>query len=350
VNLPAVDLAGEPVVEVRRLAYADPFRISRTSVDEGFTTSVFVTLHDCEGRTGLGEAAPEAYYGETAATVLAAFEAYRELLVAGDAASFSAAAPGRLNRNPAARAALETALLDLQGQAAGVPLNEVLGSNPGAAPATDFSVGLDEPDVVAERVRRAAASGFGIVKLKLGGDQDVETLRAVRAAFDGTLRVDANAGWRSVDHAIRMSRLCAEHDVEFIEQPMPRHALRDLARLQAASPLPIVADESAETIDDLPNLVGVVAGVNVKLMKCGGPLEAAAMIRAARDLGLRVMIGCMVETSIAITAMAHLAGLADWVDLDGNLLLAEDPYRGVQVGDGGKLELPQRPGLGVVAG
>ncbi|MFN2483631.1 MAG: dipeptide epimerase [Candidatus Limnocylindria bacterium] len=347
-NLPATRLAGDPIVEVRRLRYADPFHIARASADEGFTTSVIVTLHDREGRTGLGEAAPDAFYGETPATVLAAFQTYRPLLESGDAHAFGSAAPELLNRNPAARAALQTALLDLQTQAAGLAFHDVLEGDPASAPPTDFSVGLDDPAVVAERVRRAAERGFSIVKVKLGGERDVETLRAVRDVFDGTLRVDANTGWPTLDHAIEMTRICAAHGVEYVEQPMRKHALGDLARLQAASPLPIVVDESAETIDDLPNVAGIVAGVNVKLMKCGGPLEAAAMIREARRLGLRVMLGCMVETSIAITAMAHLAGLAEWVDLDGHLLLGEDPYRGLEVRDGGVLELPERPGLGVV--
>ncbi len=345
-RLPPVELQGEPAVEVLRLAYADPFRITRESAEEGFTTSVIVTLRDIEGRTGLGEAASDAFYGETPATVLAALEAYRPLLAAGDAWAFAARAPALLNRNPSARAALETALLDLQAQAAGRPVHDVLGSDPGAAPPSDFSVGLDEPDVVAERVARAAARGFTIIKLKLGGTHDEATLRAVRSVYDGTLRVDANTGWRDHERALAMVHLCAEAGVEYVEQPMPRHALADLARLQGASPLPIVADESAETIEDLPNLAGVVAGINVKLMKCGGPIEALAMIRLARELGLRVMLGCMVETSVAITAMAHLAGLADWVDLDGNLLLAEDPFRGVRV-DQGRLRMPGEAGLGV---
>lgn len=340
-------LAGPPQAEVVRLAYADPFRIARPNVDEGFATSVIVTLRDAEGRIGLGEAAPDAYYGETPATVLAALDAYRPLVESGDASEFASAASRVLNRNPSARAAIETALIDLQAQAAGLALHAVLGADPLSAPPTDFSVGLDEPSAVADRVRRAAERGFRILKIKLGGERDVETLRAVRDAYSGTLRVDANAGWSEVNHAIRMVRLCADHDVEYVEQPMPRHALRDLARLQAASPLPIVADESAETIEDLANLAGVVAGVNVKLMKCGGPLEALAMVRAARDLGLRVMLGCMVETSVAITTMAHLAGYADWIDLDGNLLLAADPYRGVEVVDGGRLRMPEAAGIGV---
>ncbi len=346
--LPRVELAGEPRVDVLRLPYADPFRIARGHPDEGFATCVIVTLRDRDGRTGFGEAAPEAFYGETPGTVLAALECYRPLLDVGEAAAFGDAAPAVLNRNPAARAALETALLDLQAQAAEVPVHEVFGVDPTAAPPTDFSIGLDEPEVVAERARRAVERGFRILKIKLGGAHDVATLRAVRAVFGGTLRVDANTGWRSVDDAVRMTRICGDHEVELIEQPMPRNALRDLAALHATSPVPIVADESAETVEDLQNLVGVVSGVNVKLMKCGGPIAAEAMIRAARDLGLRVMLGCMVETSVAITAMAHLAGLADWVDLDGNLLVADDPYLGVEVADGGALRLRNAPGLGVV--
>lgn len=344
--LPRAALAGEPEIETMRLAHADPFRITRPNADEGHSTSVIVTLRDADGRIGYGEAAPDPYYGETPATVLAALATYRPLVERGDAAAFSRTAPELLNRNPSARAALETALLDLQAQGAGLPLHEALDAPAPEAPETDFSVGLDEPEVVAERVARAARRGFRIVKLKLGGTRDEETLQAVRAAFEGVLRVDANTGWRDHEQAVQMVRLCAEAGVEFVEQPMPRHALVDLARLQAASPIPIVADESAETLEDLPNLAGVVAGVNIKLMKCGGPLEALAMIRLARELGLRVMLGCMVETSVAITAMAHLAALADWLDLDGNLLLAGDPFEGAGV-ESGRLRLPERPGIGV---
>lgn len=344
--LPPVELEGPPEIEVLRLPYADPFRITRPNADEGYSTSVIVTLRDRHGRIGLGEAAPDSFYGETPATVLAALETYRPLAESGDAWAFAADAPALLNRNPSARAAMQTALLDLQAQAADLPIHALAGSDPAAAPVTDFSVGLDEPEVVAERVRRAAERGFTVIKLKLGGAQDSATLNAVRAVYAGTLRVDANTGWRDHDHAVAMVRACADAGVEYVEQPMPKHSLRDLARLQAVSPLPIVADESAETLDDLPNLAGVVAGVNVKLMKCGGLLEAVAMIDLARRLDLRVMLGCMVETSVAITAMAHLAGLADWIDLDGNLLLGEDPFRGVTVQQG-NLELPGGTGLGV---
>lgn len=344
-RLPPVEIAGEPEVEVLRLRYADPFRITRPNSDEGYSTSVIVTLRDREGRVGLGEAAPDPFYGETPQTVLAAIEAYRPLVESGDAWTFAAQAPETLNRNPSARAALETALLDLQAQAGGAALHAIAGSDPAAAPPTDFSVGLDDPEVVAGRVARAVERGFNVIKLKLGGEHDLETLRAVRAVHEGPLRVDANTGWREHDHAVAMVQACADAGVEYVEQPMPKHALRDLARLQAVSPLPIVADESAETIEDLPDLAGTVAGVNVKLMKCGGPLEAIEMIHLARRLGLRVMLGCMVETSIAITAMAHLAGLADWIDLDGNLLLADDPFSGVVV-ERGVLRLPGGPGIG----
>ena len=346
VELPAVEIVGEPAIETLRLAHADPFRITRPNADEGYSTSVIVTLRDRDGRLGRGEAAPDPFYGETPATVRAALETYRPLLRTGDARIFAARAHELLNRNPSARTALQTALLDLQAQAAGLPLHAVFGVDPEAAPATDFSIGLDEPEVVAERVTRAAGRGFPVIKIKLGEPHDHETLRAVRAVYDGTLRVDANTGWRDLDHAIRMVRLCADAGVELVEQPMPKYALHDLGRLQAASPLPIVADESAETIDDLPSLAGVVAGINVKLMKCGGPLEALAMIRLAHELGMRVMLGCMVETSVAITAMAHLAGLADWIDLDGNLLIADDPFQGLAVSDG-RLRLPHAHGLGV---
>ena len=215
---------------------------------------------------------------------------------------------------------------------------------PPEIPPTDFSIGIDTPEAVAERAGRATS--FPMLKIKVGGPSDLATLEAVRAVYPGPLRVDANTGWQPEEGARLVPEL-VRLGVELIEQPFPARQLPQLRWLQERSPIPIVADESAVTIDDLDALVGVVAGVNVKLTKCGGVGPALAMMRRARELGFRVMLGCMEETSVGIAAAAMLAGLADWVDLDGNLLLARDPYDGLELGDDKRWRLTGSAGLGV---
>ena len=215
---------------------------------------------------------------------------------------------------------------------------------PREIPPTDFTIGIDEPGIVAERAARAAS--FPALKIKLGGPQDLATLHAVREVFGGPIRVDANTGWTR-DDAERLLPEIVELGVELIEQPFPARALRDLAWLQERSSIPIVADESAVTVEDLESLVGVVKGVNVKLAKCGGIAAAKAMLSRARELGFRTFLGCMEETSVGIAGSAAVASLADWVDLDGCLLLADDPFEGLVLGDDHRWILPAAPGLGL---
>jgi L-alanine-DL-glutamate epimerase-like enolase superfamily enzyme len=198
--------------------------------------------------------------------------------------------------------------------------------------------------VVAERAARAAH--FPALKIKVGGPADLATLEAVRAVFAGPIRVDANTGWRPDDAEALLPEL-QRLGVELIEQPFPARRLDQLRWLQERSPLPIVADESAVTIEDLDALVGVVAGVNVKLAKCGGVGPAKAMLSRAHELGFRTFLGCMEETSVAIAASAAVASLADWVDLDGNLLLADDPFEGLALADDCRWSLAAEPGLGI---
>jgi L-alanine-DL-glutamate epimerase-like enolase superfamily enzyme len=197
---------------------------------------------------------------------------------------------------------------------------------------------------VAERATRAAR--FPALKIKLGGAADLATLEAVREVYDGELRVDANTGW-TPDVARAILPELVDLGVQLIEQPFPPRRLDWLADLQAVSPLTIVADESSETIEDLDALVGVVGGVNVKLAKCGGVGPAKRMLERARELGFRRFLGCMEETSVAIAASAAVASLADWVDLDGNLLIADDPYEGLELDEGCHWVLTDRPGLGL---
>jgi L-alanine-DL-glutamate epimerase-like enolase superfamily enzyme len=255
----------------------------------------------------------------------------------------SARVEAAIRWNGAAKCAIDSALHDLVGKVVGQPVHRLLGLA-ATGPPTDFSLGLDEPAIVAERARRAA--GFPALKIKVGGPADLPTLEAVRAVYAGPLRVDANTGWTPAVAGQLLPRL-VELAVELIEQPFPVAHADWMADLQAVSPLPIVADESCVEPADLERLVGVVAGVNVKLAKCGGPGPAARMMARARELGFRVFLGCMEETSLGIAAAAAVVSLADWADLDGCLLLADDPFEGLTLGPDHRWVLGDGPGLGV---
>ena len=339
--------------EVLHLPFRDPFRIAR-HLNEDEATTVIVTLRSGDAE-GVGEAFPMAYYGETVETIEAVMprlaSAVAELGdVPGETGAArtwlyeaSAAMDASIGHHGAAKAGIDIALHDLIARRLGVPVWRLVGTSP-EIPPTDFTIGLDEPQVVAERARRAAR--FPALKIKVGGPADIETLEAVRAVYGGPIRVDANTGWEPDQGAALVPEL-QRLGVELIEQPFPAHELGRLRWLQERSPLPIVADESAVTIDDLEGLVGVVAGVNVKLMKCGGVGPARRMLERARELGFRLMLGCMEETSVGIAAAASVASLAEWIDLDGNLLLADDPYAGLELGDDCRWRLGEEPGLGV---
>ncbi len=336
--------------EVVTIPFRDPFRIARHEGSASATT-VLVELRDLDdpdGPFGIGEGFPDPYYGETPATMAAVFPllldavGLPELSEAGLAAA-AGRMDGALGNNGAAKCAIDIALHDLAGKRAGVPLHALLGLS-AAIPPTDFTLGIDAPGVVAERARRAGR--FPALKVKVGGPSDLATLEAVRGVYGGPIRVDANTGW-TPDLAARLVPELVRLGVELIEQPFPARRLDWLLDLQSTSPLPIVADESAVTIVDLDALVGVVAGVNVKLAKCGGVGPAKRMLARARELGFRTFLGCMEETSAGIAASAAVASLADWVDLDGCLLLAEDPFVGLELDDGCHWRLPGRPGLGI---
>jgi L-alanine-DL-glutamate epimerase-like enolase superfamily enzyme len=337
--------------EVLRLPLRDPFRIARSDHDAGSAiTTVVVELRDDRfpGVLAVGEGYPDRFYGETAETVgvvlpiLAQAVGEIEPSAAGLRAA-TAAMRAAIAHNGGAKCALDTALHDLVGKVTGQPVAELIGlTDP--IPPTDFTLGLDEPAVVAERARRAAR--FPALKIKCGGPSDLATLEAVRHVYDGPIRVDANTGWQP-DDAIALLPELERLGVELIEQPFPARRLDQLAWLQERSSLPIVADESAVTIDDLDGLVGVVAGVNVKLAKCGGIGPAREMLERARELGFRRFLGCMEETSVAIAASAAVASLADWVDLDGSLLLAADPFEGLELDETCRWRPSGAPGLGV---
>jgi L-alanine-DL-glutamate epimerase-like enolase superfamily enzyme len=322
-----------------------PFRISR-SVQER-AERVWVRI-EADGEEGWGEADPSPYYGETAETVTAALRRMRPAVetatepegLEGLERSLLAVARG----DASAVAAVVAALYDLVGKRAGVPVWRTLGLEPSDAPPSSFTIGLDEPEAMAEKASRAAA--YPILKIKLGTDRDEAILEAVRgAAPDRILRVDANAAWSAEEAVERSSRL-ADFGVEFVEQPLPPAEREGYRYLYERSPLPIIADESCIVARDIPGLVGQVHGINIKMAKCGGPREALRMIHTARACGLRVMLGCMLETTLGIAAAAHLAPLVDYADLDGAALLREDPFRGPHL-DGGRIVLGGAPGLGV---
>lgn len=325
------------------LTLRTPFRISRGV--QHTAHNVLVEL-SAAGQTGLGEAAPSAFYGERRETVLAALPYLAETLGEDPSlleeitAGFERAFP---HGNAAAKAALDMALYDLVGKQLGVPAYQFLGLNPSSAPPTSFTIALDAPDTMA----RAAleASDYPILKIKLGTPYDIEIVRGIREVSHATLRVDANAAWTPKE-AIRNIAALAEFDVELVEQPVAAGDVEGLRFVREHSPLPIIADESCVTLDDIPRIVGCADGINIKLMKCGGLRMALRMIATARAHHLRVMIGCMIESSVSITAAAHLTPLVDYVDLDGALLVTDDPFVGVRI-ESGILHLPAAPGLGV---
>jgi L-alanine-DL-glutamate epimerase-like enolase superfamily enzyme len=337
--------------EVLSLPLRDPFRIARSEHGEGTRiTTVIVELRDdrLSDVVGVGEGYPDLFYGETPATMAAVIPMLLEAIgepdldergiIAADHAMERA-----IRGHGAARCAVDIALHDLVGKAVGVPVHVLRGLTADVPP-TDFTIGIDEPSIVAARAQRAA--DFPALKIKVGGQADLATLEAVRDVYAGPIRVDANTCWTR-DDAERLLPALVDLGVELIEQPFPARAYRDLAWLQERSALPIVADESCVLPEDLDALSGVVAGINVKLAKCGGIGPAYRMLDQGREMGFRTFLGCMEETSVGIAASVVVASLAEWVDLDGNLLLADDPFEGLELGPDKRWRLADRPGLGL---
>jgi L-alanine-DL-glutamate epimerase-like enolase superfamily enzyme len=320
-----------------------PFRIARS--EHAAYHHWFVRLeHD--GDEGWGEAAPSRRYGETAETVAAALA---ELLpLVGDDPYATDAIERRLNgvlwENASAKTAISAALHDLIGRRHGLPLYRWLGLDLSRVPPTSFTIGIAEPEAMRKKVE--AAEKYSILKIKMGFEGDVEALERIRAATDKPIRVDANEGWTRAGALARLPVL-ENLGVELLEQPVPAADHEGLALVSGATSIPVVADESCRTTADLAGLVGVVDAVNVKLAKTGSIGEAVRLMTAARALHFGVFLGCMVESSLGIAAAAHLAPLADWVDLDGHLLLSDDPFEGLRFEGGRVLPDPEAPGLGV---
>lgn len=334
--------------EVVTVHTTHPFVIARGGSSEWRT--VWVRLVDDDGFEGWGEAAPSRFYGETSDTVLAALDRLRPIIEAANSADIEqteTAMVQALRFNAAARCAVSAALHDLQGKRLGVPLWKLWGLTPAASPRSSFTIAIAADDaMLRDRVREAVAAGYPILKVKLGSDRDRRIIQLVRdEAPNAILRVDANAAW-TPKHTLLMAPLLQELCVEFIEQPLPPQDLDGMRFVRERCALPIVADESCLVASDVAKLVGVVDGVNLKLAKCGSLREALRIIHTARAHGMLVMAGCMIETSLGITAAAHLAPLLDCVDLDGAALLRDDPFSGATITHG-VVTLPTSPGLGV---
>jgi L-alanine-DL-glutamate epimerase-like enolase superfamily enzyme len=324
-----------------------PFAISRA-----VRTEKRVVLLECEedGRISRGEASPDAFFGETAEGLEREVRDAVALLPEDplDLAGLRARLDERFPHGGAAAAAIDILAHDRAAQAAGLPLRAFLGLADGDAPPTSFTIGIAEPRVMAERAAAAAAKGFEVLKVKLGhGEDEVAILEAIRARFTGTIRVDPNAAW-SVDEAPRRIEGLVRFGIEFVEQPIAANDVEGLRDVRWRSPLPIVADETAVRLADVDRLAGACDGINVKLQKCGGVAEARDMIERAHELGMKVMLGCRAaETSVGIAAAAHLAPAVEWADLDGNILITDDPFLAVPV-ERGRFVFSDRAGLGAI--
>ena len=327
------------VSKITDLQLQHPFTIARRATD----ASRQVIFVEIDG--GIGETAPARFYGETVQTVRVALETVApELPDDLDAIhDVMATLEATLSGNYAAKSAVDMALHDRLAKKLGVPLYQLWGLNPQKTPYTAFTIGLDAPEVMAQKTEQAEA--YPILKVKLGTPHDIRIIQALRNVTDKPIYVDANTAWTPKE-AVRKIRELAQYGVELIEQPTKPHDLSGLKFVRDHSELPIIADESVKRASDIPMLAECVDGINIKLAKCGGLLEAHRMIHVARTHGLQVMVGCMIESSLSITAAAHLTPLVDYADLDGNLLIVNDPYTGVTL-DKGKLILPERPGVGV---
>ena len=301
-----------------------------------------------QGYTGYGEASMPPYLGQSVESVTAFLdkvnlEQFDDPFCLEDILEYVG---GLSSGDSAAKAAVDIALHDLVGKVLGAPLYRIWGYNPAKAPSTSFTIGIDTREVVKEKTLECAGK-FNILKVKVGLDTDKEMIQAIRSVTDLPLAVDANQGWTDRFRALDMIYWMKENGVVMVEQPLPVSYVEDQAWLNERSPLPLYADESIQGLADVRRMQGLFSGINIKLMKCGGLREAHRMIEVARALDLKVMLGCMTETSCAISAAAQLSPVVDFADLDGNLLISNDLFSGVTV-EKGKLVLPDRPGIGVV--
>lgn len=317
---------------------------SRAHFEKDF---VYILRIEKDGIMGLGECSVVQRYGETEAAMARALASAGRILAKADPWEFAQVEQQLRRLFPglaSLRAGIDTALLDWRTKALGIPLYALWGLSPEIRVPSSFTIGIAAPEVIQKKIREVPDDP--ILKIKLGVQQDREIMLAARETTDRVIRVDANEGWGDFQTALQRVQWLATQNVDLIEQPLPAGRFDEVRRLREASPLPIIADEDCHTVRDIPRLAGVYDGINIKLAKAGSLQECYRMIEVAGCFGLRVMLGCMLETSIGVTAMAHLAPLADIIDLDAHRLLRHDPFCGLQV-DCGMLTLPDGPGLGV---
>lgn len=345
----AKKISGSKVMQLSFLPYDAQMRHVFTIANSSRTTTpIVLTRITYDGYTGYGEAAMPPYLGETQASVI-------EFLKKVDLGKFSN--PFLIEdimqyvdaiaiNNTAAKASIDIALHDLVGKMIGQPWWKIWGFDPGTCPNTSFTVGLDTEEVVKEKTREA--SPYKVIKVKLGRDEatDKMMVNTIRSVTDTVICVDANQGWKDKNYALEMIHWLNERNVNMIEQPMPKLMLDQTAWLTERSPLPIIADEACQRLTDIKKLHGAYTGINIKLMKCTGMREAREMVSLAQALDMKLMVGCMTETSCAISAAAQIAPKTEWADLDGNLLISNDCFKGMQIVDG-KITLNDNPGIGI---
>jgi L-alanine-DL-glutamate epimerase-like enolase superfamily enzyme len=344
-SFPGSAAAPAPVeTEIKRLKLRHTWTTVMSSSD--YRDTIHVRIHK-EGIRATGEGAPIVRYHESAQSAQTAIEGVKQYLAESNLRHYDKVLAEVFRRIPgewAAKSAIDIAVMDWVAQRLGVPLCQLFGCDAADAPLTTFSIGIDNPETTKQKVREAEA--YPVLKIKVGLDTDEATVEAVRSVTKKPLRVDANEGWKTKEEALRKIRWLESQGVELMEQPMPAYMIEEHRWLRGKVNIPVFADEASLYPADIPKLAGAFDGINIKLDKCGGTQQALRMIHIARSLGLKVMLGCMVSSSCAITAAAHLSPLADYADLDGNLLIGNDPYSGVTVVKG-KLVLPKGPGLGL---
>lgn len=336
--------------EILELRTRHDFNIARAAAPAQ-RQNVWVRVRDGSGLEGWGEAAPNAFYQESAATVMQAVHEFDSITAAVESMESVAAVEAMESEllalapsAAAARSAVSAALLDLAGKRSRQSVSQLLAVS-AREQYSSFTIGIDVVERMRDKVREARS--YRILKIKVGTSHDEQILEMLRAERpDAVIRVDANTAW-SAPEAIAKLPMLEAFAIELIEQPLPATDYEGLARLSQVSPIPIIADESCKVASDVERLVGCVHGVNIKLAKCGSLLEAVRIAQAARRHGMQVMLGCMIESTLGIAAALQLAGLADYVDLDGAALLAADPFSGPRLGADGRIPRLDAFGLGV---
>jgi L-Ala-D/L-Glu epimerase len=330
--------------EIKRLLLRHTWTTTMSSSEYRDTLHLAYTR---DGITGHGEGAPISRYHETAEGARKAIDQLRATVLKANPFLFTPTMEriaSLLAADWAAKSAIDIALMDWVGQKWNLPLYRLFGLDPSSTPLTTFSIGIDTPEITRQKTREAEE--YPVLKVKVGLDTDEATIEAVRSVTNKPLRVDANEGWKDKEEAVRKINWLESKGVQFIEQPMPAAMLEETRWVRSRVHIPIIADESCRHADDIPKLRNAFDGVNIKLDKAGGILAAHRMIQVAKAMGMKTMLGCMVSSSVTVTAAAHLSPLVDYADLDGNLLISNDPFRGVRV-EHGKLVLPVGAGLGL---